>query len=238
MQPGLDYIGDELQLFQQAVNWKKYFSSFFKPFIKGSVAEVGAGMGANVPYLLNSSVTSYCCIEPDGNLVAAINHKIASGELPTICKVKQGFLEENLNGEFDTIIYIDVLEHIEDDVSEVKKAVKALKPGGYICILVPANPNDYTAFDKAIGHFRRYTRSSLLQTVAAESLQIEWCRYLDSIGSMASKANKLFLKQSQPTKSQILLWDRFMIPVSKIIDRPMGFSHGKSLLLVAKKLPS
>lgn len=229
-----EYIGEELELFQHAVNWKKYFSSFFQPFVRGAVAEVGAGMGANVPYLINASVTSYVCIEPDSKLVSVIADKINSGELPKTCKSKQGFLESDAKDLYDTILYIDVLEHIEDDFGEVAKAAQALKPGGHLCVLVPANPKDYTDFDKAIGHFRRYTRASLVKNIQAP-LRIEWCHYLDSFGSMASKMNKLFLKQSQPTKKQILLWDKFMVPVSKIIDKPTGYRQGKSLLLVAKK---
>jgi SAM-dependent methyltransferase len=229
-----DYIGEELELFQYAVNWKKYFSSFFQPYIRGEVAEVGAGMGANVPYLINPLVTGYLCIEPDKGLAAATADKIASKSLPPVCAVKQGLLENDLQNRFDTIMYIDVLEHIEDDASEVAKAAKALKPGGHLCILVPANPKDYTDFDKAIGHFRRYTKTMLVDIVG-QPLQVEWCHYLDLFGSLASKANKLFLKQSQPSKGQVLTWDRFIIPASKLFDKPTGYKSGKSLLLVAKK---
>ncbi|GAA4741637.1 class I SAM-dependent methyltransferase [Flavisolibacter ginsenosidimutans] len=228
-----DYIGSELELFQYAVNWKKYFSSFFRPYVRGRVAEVGAGMGANVLFLLNASVAEYLCVEPDAKLATAIGKKIAAGELPTLCSVKQGFLEETANA-FDTVVYIDVLEHIEDDRGEIGKAAACLKPGGYLCVLVPANPGDYTDFDKAIGHFRRYTKKTLVSAVAP-SLQIEWCHYLDFFGSVASKTNKLFLKQSYPTKKQVLFWDRFLVPVSKLLDKPTGYRHGKSLLLVARK---
>lgn len=229
-----DYIGDELELFQHAVHWKKYFSSFFQPYIKGSVAEVGAGMGANVPFLVNPLVTSYRCIEPDEKLAAEIAKKITSGELPPVCSVRQGFLESHLQDKFDAILYIDVLEHIEDDAAEVRKAANALKQGGYLCVLVPANPKDYTAFDKSIGHFRRYTKT-MLQDIVKQPLQLEWCHYLDLFGSVASKANKLFLKQSQPSKKQVMVWDKFIVPASKLFDKPTGYRHGKSLLLVARK---
>lgn len=230
-----DYIGEELEYFQYAVNWKRYFSGFFRPYLRGHVAEVGAGMGANVPFLLTDAVTNYLCIEPDEKLAAVVEDKIAKGNLPSRCSVQQGFLGSGVQAAFDALLYIDVLEHIEDDAAEVRKAAAALKPGGYLCVLVPANPEDYTAFDKAIGHYRRYTKKALLKTAQQPSLQVEWCRYLDSFGSLASKMNKLLLKQSAPSKSQVLLWDRFMIPVSKVMDKPTGYRRGKSLLLVAKK---
>lgn len=229
-----DYIGSELELFQHAVNWKKYFSSFFQPYVRGAVAEVGAGMGANVPYLINPLVTEYLCIEPDAKLAAVVADKIAAKTLPSLCSVQQGFLEAGWQNRFDTILYIDVLEHIEDDANEVRKAAGALKPGGCLCVLVPANPEDYTAFDKAIGHFRRYTKTTLIDLVEAP-LQLQWCHYLDLFGSLASKANKFFLKQSHPGKGQVLTWDRFIVPASKLVDGPTGYKHGKSLLMVARK---
>lgn len=232
-----DYIGDELEYFQYAVNWKRYFSNFFRPYLRGGVAEVGAGMGANVPFLLTDAVSSYLCIEPDAKLAAIIEDKIAKGNLPSRCSVQKDYLQSSVQNAFDAILYIDVLEHIEDDAAEVRKAANALKPGGYLCVLVPANPEDYTAFDKAIGHYRRYTKETLVKAVKP-SLQIDWCRYLDLFGSLASKTNKFFLKQSAPSKSQVLFWDRYVIPASRLFDKPTGYRHGKSLLLVAKKTES
>jgi SAM-dependent methyltransferase len=228
------YTGEDLLKFQHATNWKAYFSAFFKPYLQGSVAEVGAGLGTNVPYLLNDSVKHYLCIEPDKKLAAEIQRKIDSGMLPKTCAVQQGYLEDDLQETFDALLYIDVLEHIENDAAEVAKAAKALKTGGYLCVLVPANPKDYTAFDKAIGHFRRYNKEMLVDIVKPP-LQLQRCHYLDLFGSLASKTNKLFLKQSRPGKTQVLLWDRLLVPASRLLDKPIGYRYGKSLLLVARK---
>lgn len=228
------YIGNELELFQHARNWKTYFSAFFRPYVKGRVGEIGAGMGANVPFFMNPAVTKYVCIEPDPKLADAIGQKIELNVLPKHCTVKAGFLEDSVTNEYDTILYIDVLEHIYEDKKEIEKAANALKPGGHLCILVPANPADYTDFDKAIGHYRRYTKQTLIESVAP-ALQIQWCRYLDSFGSAASKVNRFFLKQSQPKLSQVLFWDRWLVPASRSADKLTGYRFGKSLLLVAKK---
>jgi hypothetical protein len=59
--------------------------------------------------------------------------------------------------------------------------------------------------------------------------------YLDSVGLLASLANKMFLKQSQPTLKQIKLWDNLMVPLSKKLDPVLGHTLGKSLLLIGKK---
>ena len=110
------YVGDELAIFEHAKNWKRYFADILRPFIGGDVAEVGAGVGGSTEALFNGAVTSWLCIEPDAGLVATIDEKIKAGRLPAVCRTRQGRLEDDPDALFDTIVYIDVIEHIEDDL--------------------------------------------------------------------------------------------------------------------------
>lgn len=228
------YLSQELEIFENAIRWKKYFSSFFSPYVKGDVLEVGAGIGTSAIYLINKSVDTYTCMEPDNKQAALISEKIKAGILPGNCNVINGILNGDIENKYNSIIYIDVLEHIEDDISELKKATAALKSGGSICILVPANPNDFSSFDKEIGHFRRYDKK-MLQKIIPSNLEVIECKYFDICGALTSKVNKYILKQSYPNKKQILFWDRVLIPVSRIFDPLTKHKIGKSLLLVAKK---
>jgi hypothetical protein len=166
-------------------------------------------------------------------LVREIDRERQSGEIPALCRSFTGYSSE-LKREFDSILYIDVIEHIEDDAGELRTAAGLLRPGGHLFVIVPAHQSLYTAFDKLIGHYRRYSRDSLKAVVPAE-FEIEQLRYLDSVGYFASLVNKMFLKQSMPTLKQVTFWDRVMVPVSRITDRLLGFNFGKSVLLVARK---
>ncbi len=130
---------------------------------------------------------------------------------------------------FDTILYIDVLEHIDDDRGELTRAAAHLKPGGHVIVLSPAHQFLYAPFDRAIGHFRRYSRSSL-RAAAPAGLHETRLVYLDSVGLLASAANRLLLSQSMPTESQILAWDRLMIPLSRLLDPLFMGRAGKSIL--------
>ncbi len=112
---------------------------------------------------------------------------------------------------FDTIVYIDVLEHIEDDAGELKLAARRLRRGGRIVVLSPAHQFLYTPFDAAIGHFRRYNRSSL-RKISPPGLELEKLFYLDAFGIAASAMNRLLLRQSMPTKAQIETWDKWIVP--------------------------
>ena len=106
----MKYIGNELELFKNAHNWKSYFSGKLRDDIYGDVLEVGSGICANTKYLNNSNVTSWTCLEPDENLINSIeenntNNIFVNGTIDSIKDDKK----------FDTIVYIDVLEHIEED---------------------------------------------------------------------------------------------------------------------------
>jgi SAM-dependent methyltransferase len=132
---------------------------------------------------------------------------------------------------FDTILYIDVLEHIEDDKAEVARAARLLRPGGRLIVLAPAYKALYSPFDEAIGHYRRYGRRSLI-ACSPPSCHLEKAEYLDCVGLIASGVNRAVLKQSVPALWQLMLWDKYMIPVSRVLDPLLGNRVGKSVVAV------
>jgi len=166
-----------------------------------------------------------------GRLVASI----ASGELPACCRVEVGATHDGLGGEqFDTLLYIDVLEHISDDAAEVARASQLLRPGGYLVALSPAQQILFSPFDTAIGHHRRYSKRMIV-ALTPPSLRLIRVRYLDSVGILAPLGNRLFLRQSIPTSGQISLWDGVMVPLSRLVDPVLLYSVGKSVLAVWQK---
>jgi SAM-dependent methyltransferase len=152
------YAGSELTLFSAAVNWKSYVAHMIGPYIHGRVLEVGAGLGINIPHLLSASVIHWLAMEPDPDLAAVIEQKIRKRELPPSCQVINGTLDAvGLPERFDTILYLDVLEHIADDAAELRHAARHLAPNGTLIVLAPPHRFLFSAFDQAIGHYRRYT---------------------------------------------------------------------------------
>lgn len=231
------YVGSELDLFAKATRWKQYFRSTFSHFLKGDVLEVGAGLGGTTEILCDGTQNSWLCLEPDKSMTESIQDKIRSGELPSCCRARSGFMSElSSNDLFDTILYIDVLEHIEDDKTEALAAAKHLKPGGFLIILSPAHQYLYSPFDKAIGHFRRYSLQELEAAVPSDLAQVS-LRYLDSVGLFASLGNRMLLRQAMPTEKQILFWDKVLVPISQVVDPLLGFRFGKTVIGVWKKMP-
>lgn len=211
------YIGSELELFADAINWKKYYSLLIQEHLGHEVLEVGAGIGSTTKVLCKGNQRLWTCLEPDPLLANRIESLLACKELPNYCKVRVGTLSNLAPNEyFDTIIYTDVLEHIDDDKRELKDATNHLLNRGKLLILSPAHQWLFTPFDKVIGHYRRYDKKSLLSIIPNNFKCIE-LQYLDSVGMIASLANKFILKKRMPSQQQIRIWDKVMVPMSRVI---------------------
>lgn len=224
---GFRYPGSELEIFAAARNWKAYWRARIAPHVGGRVLEVGAGIGANTLALAGLGFDDWNSLEPDALLAAKIpalglRHRVTVGVVADV------------DGSFDTVLYLDVLEHVADDRAELARATSRLAPGGTLVVLSPAHPWLFTPFDRAIGHHRRYTRA-MFRAIAPPSLREIEMRYLDSAGLLASLANRLLLQAEMPTERQIRTWDRCLVPCSRGLDRITGGFVGKSILAVWKR---
>jgi len=232
---GAAYQGTELELFQHARNWKRYVAQRLRPYLSGNVVEVGAGLGATTAALCGPGVSDWLCLEPDPAMAAQLTASIAEGQLPPACRARQGILADLPEApEFDVALYVDVLEHIEDDRAELLQAAHRLHSGGRIVVLSPAHQWLFSPFDAAIGHFRRYRRADA-KALTPGGLVLERADYLDSVGLAASFANKALLRSSMPSLGQVLTWDRLMVPISRLIDPVLGRRVGKSVLFVWRR---
>ena len=231
----LPYMGRELDIFSNAVHWKRYWSSQVRSFLTGDVLEVGAGTGVNTPFLAPHLARSWTCIEPDAALAQRAAATLALNPATSGCQVLTG-TTQTLPGNlrFDALLYIDVLEHIEHDKEELERAALLLRKGGNLIVLSPAHRWLYTEYDRSIGHFRRYDRAGLL-ACSPRSCVVKKLWYLDSVGMLATWANRLLLHQAMPHLHQILFWDRCLVPSSTIMDRLLSHRVGRSILAVWTK---
>lgn len=231
----IPYIGNELELFEHATVWKNYYGRFLAPFLKGKVLEVGAGIGGTTRELCNGTQEKWLCLEPDPDLYAKLDAKIKSKQLPGCCSCLKGTTGDLPQQEkFNAIMYIDVIEHIEKDADELERASSLLAKNGHLIVLVPAHQSLYNQFDKAIGHYRRYNKQ-MLRNAAPANMKLVRIMYLDSCGLLASIMNKYLLKQDYPTLKQIRLWNKVMIPVSKVTDFILNYTVGKTVVAIWQK---
>ena len=152
----------ELEQFAAATTWKAYWGNVVRPYIGERVLDVGAGLGATAGVLNHPLCRYWLALEPDPELGRRMRANALAGRMGDNCEVRVGTIEAVAAEEsFDTILYIDVLEHIERDHDELVKAADLLREGGHLVVLAPAHDWLFSPFDDAIGHFRRYNSASL-----------------------------------------------------------------------------
>lgn len=230
--PEYEYVGSELQLFGAAIRWKQYLRQQIGPYLKGRVLEVGAGLGATARALSGGAETEWICLEPDPRLASRIAEDVRTGNLPSHCRPVVGTTGSCAAlGRFDAVLYVDVLEHIQDDRGEITLASGLLSEGGHLVVLAPAHQSLFTPFDRAIGHYRRYSRG-VLRDLTTSVLRVRTCRYLDSAGLLASAGNRFLLRSTMPTAGQIRFWDSVLVRISRVLDPLLAYRVGKSVLVV------
>jgi SAM-dependent methyltransferase len=226
--PRFEYQGGELEIFAHAAKWKAYWNARIASWIRGDVLEVGAGIGRNTAMLQNPEVRSWHCLEPDPQIAREAAAAIAA--IPN-CSISTGTIAQLAGRQFDSILYIDVLEHIEADREELAAAAEMLRTNGHLIVLSPAHQFLFSPFDASIGHHRRYNKSTL-RALTPAACALDRLFYLDSAGMVLSLGNRMLLRQSLPTVRQIQIWDTYVIPISTALDPILGYTLGRSIIAV------
>ena len=232
-EPPRHYMGRELELFAAARRWRAYWGRKVVPFLGSRVLEVGAGIGSNALALWRPGIARWLAVEPDPEL--AERFLVRTHSLQPRPHVHRGTLE-SLTGEapFDSALYIDVLEHLEDDAGELARAAAFLRPGGHLVALSPAHPALYSPFDKAIGHVRRYTLKDLPHLVGRHFTVVR-AMHLDCVGALLSLGNRVLLRAAEPTQRQLAFWNGVCVPLSRLVDPLVLHRLGRSLLVVGRR---
>ena len=228
------YSGSELETFKFATNFKKYYFKLANNHIPkfNDVLEIGAGIGnQSLVFSRNIDFHSWTCIEPDESNSTLL--KSSLGDDPRFNVFTTTLEDFHDESKYDLILLADVLEHLPNDSSSLRQILSLLKPHGILLIYVPACQFLFSSFDSSIGHFRRYSIPTLTNIIP-DSFTIVSIGYFDSVGWLLSFLNKVFLKSSSPSKRQILFWDRFVVPLSIIVDKLLGFKFGKNIFCVVR----
>jgi|TARA_Y100000287_G_scaffold111036_1_gene89070 phospholipid N-methyltransferase len=224
----IQYDGFELDHFDSAYNFRKYQISLIKNYLSGKLLEVGPGKGG-LTFFYSQFVKKPTLIEPEKKLYKLLKKKFNKKDF-----VIRNCTINKIQKKFDTIMYFDVLEHIKNDLGEIKTASKKLKKNRYLIFSVPAYQSFYSSFDKSVGHYKRYNKKDFIKISKKTGLKIDKLIYYDSIGFFLLVLNRIFLLKQTNLKNKLFFWN-LLIPLSKIIDFFTFNKFGKSLLCVFKK---
>ena len=229
----MEYPGRDLEAMGFAVRYHAWIRDEFAGAIRGDVAEVGAGDGAFSELLLQLQPRSLTLFEPCTAMHERQPPTVAGD--PRVRRENAIFAERRGDdGAFDTVVYVNVLEHIDDDRGELRLMHRALRPGGRICLFVPALRWLMSDHDRSIGHVRRYERAELRDKVRDAGFDIERLHFFDSLGTLAWWLCMRVLKLPLRGGS-VDVYDRAFVPVLRAVESRLRPPLGKNLLLVARK---
>ena len=208
----------------------RYCLSKIKKFIKGDILEVGAGCGSFTRNYYEPSFKSITLTDTDEKNISTLKDIFQNKENIEVLNKSVSDIEK----KFNTILYLHVLEHIEEDIKEIEEATKKLAEGGYLIIMAPAHQKIYCNLDKAVGHFRRYEKEFFKRNFFIFNF-INF-KFLDSIGYLLYYLNKIFFKKETfPSSFKSLLWDKFFTPLTIVVDFFTNYNFGKCIIAVYKK---
>lgn len=229
---GSPYPGKELEAMSFAVNYHRWIVDEFEPYLGRTVAEVGAGVGSVSRLLLAKPIERLFAFEPSGNMYPALAEQLRGDGRATAVNDFLG--PRHAREAFDSVAYINVLEHIEDDRAELANARASLKAHGHLLVFVPAFAWLYSDFDRQVGHFRRYTRRRLSELVSGAGFRLVTARYFDLAGILPWYVNFVLLRRSM-SGAGVALYDRIAVPAMRRLEKVFAPPIGKNVLLVARK---
>ena len=230
-----NYEIKDLEVMSFANNYHNWIVSELQKALHGSVAEVGAGSGNFSVFLLKSpNLKKLISIEPDKAACALYQKNISDPRAEII----NGFFSDvskNYLNNFDSVVYVNVLEHVEDDGRELAYVLSSLKNNGRICIFVPALPFLYSDHDKLIGHFRRYTKGRLRKLLEENGFVVEKIKYFDIVGIITWFMAFKLIKMS-PSSGNMSFYDKCIIPTLRFIEQLIPPPIGKNLVAIGRKV--
>ena len=226
-----NYPQTALKRFDTANLWIKYIILQIKDYLKDNILEVGAGYGTFTKSYMNN-FKDILLLDSDKNNIKSLIKKFNENKNIKVLKSEVRDLKQN----FNTIIYFNVLEHIEADILEIENSIQKLNVDGHLIILVPAHQKLYGKLDRAVGHYRRYDINFFKKNIFKNARIVE-LKYLDIFGYFLYFLNKFFFKEETfPTKLKIFIWDKIFTPFTIVVDFLFRYKFGKNILCIYKKI--
>jgi SAM-dependent methyltransferase len=221
---------DVLEDLSSAVNYRRWIVDLTRPYLHGRVLEIGSGNGDYAAEWADSGVT-ITASEADAGRLAALKDRF-DGD--TRVDVRELLAPITGTNDYDAVVALNVMEHIDGDVDAMRSFARQVRPGGLIVLFVPAFPIGMSRFDREIGHFRRYRKKTLRAALAGAGLSVEVVRHVNSAGLFAWIVMMRLLRQRPKAGPLLRIWDGVVIRIVRRIESRIEPPFGQSLLAVAR----
>ena len=202
---------DILDAFANAPNFNRWMADTIQPYIGKRVLEIGAGMG-NLTRLLVAGRKRYVATDIDLEHLERLRSRLA--QRPNLETAELNSADphghEAFRGQMDTVVCLNVLEHIEDDLGALRNIRSMLEDGGRAVILVPAGQSIYNCLDEELGHFRRYSEEQLRQRMTDAGFEVETVLRFNRASRPGWWFNGKVLKRRTISRMQLKNFDRLV----------------------------
>ena len=226
----INYVGyDELKKLENLINYNKNIVKLFSKYVEKDfkVLDFGAGIGTLSVLFNEQNSIKPICLEPDLGQSAILTER-GFKVLHNLSEID----DNSLNLCFSS----NVFEHIENDNETFKTLYMKIKPGGYICIYVPAFNFLWSDLDVKVHHYRRYDKKLIYKLIKGTNCKVIDFKYIDPIGFFLALLFKLLNKKTNEIKaSDIKIFDKFLFPSNKIFEKLIFYAFGKNILLTIQK---
>lgn len=219
-----------------ARNYVNWIVGTFRPYLGREILEVGFGYGGYYEHL--GGLGGYRGVDIDVAHADWSRARFPGGDFSIVDVCSDEFTSRFAPGSVDTVVCCNVVEHIEDDNRAITNMANALAPGGHLLILVPALQQLYGDLDRLAGHYRRYDKAMMLKACAGAPIEILELRYFNPIGGLGWWANRFAKYRSldaDAVNAQVRIFDKYILPLSRLLDPMTRGFFGQSLICVARR---
>ncbi len=231
------YAADDLETMQEARRYSAHVFEMFRPHIGARVLEVGCGIGT-MSRRLAEIAESVVAIEPNLNCARRVQEEL--GQHPKfslrVCHLEECDRSELASHDFDTVVCVNVLEHIADDVRALRTFRDVVAPNGRVLIFVPAVQAAYGPLDAELGHHRRYSKKSLGHAFFEAGLDLVALNYTNPIGLLGWLYNARISKSTAHSLTQVRLFEWLIAPWALPLERLAAPPIGLSLVAVGRRV--
>jgi SAM-dependent methyltransferase len=220
-----------------AARYARYLYDCVKRWLKPPVLEIGCGFGTYTQFLLRHG--QVICADIDIACLEHVQRRYAGQDILT-AQVDLNSVEQIRalgRSRFQSAFSTNVFEHIVNDEEALRSVRQAVAPGGCLCLVVPSHPRLYGYMDEQAGHFRRYTRRGVTQTLTAAGWRVQRTFYVNALGGLGWWFNHRFLRpkpiDSAAINNQLLLYDRVLVPIARLTDWMWRRVFGLSVVAIA-----
>jgi len=220
-----------LKLLQKASSYNAWIYQMLRPYIGRDILEVGSGIGNMTRYFLGhgrvtaSDVSPFCLRELERTFGEYDHFKVRPLDIS-----RNSYPQIEM---YDTIICLNVLEHIEDDRDALRNMHKLLRRGGKLILYVPANPRLYCEIDRGVGHYRRYQMGELVSKMKDAGFSVSGTRHHNILGALGWWINGKVLGKKAIGATDVGGFEMLM-PLVKLQDR-MDSKFALSILAIGEK---